>query len=455
MKTLSKKILTGCLAVCMAGLCACSPSVGSSAKPDADVTTDRGPTATETALPTEQPTEEPHKGSAALSLLQSGYPLGTPSDSGYYYLQYRDDAALNICYIDYASNQQLVLCSQPNCLHDSDACAAWVPYAGSTAGVYAINEKLCLIHYGSLTTTDYKLFGKDAAPSIEIRNADGTNATTLLQLPANTYFSGLFATDGDFLYGMLKELQTSENRKVNVATKLVKISLQDGSLETIREMTQMDPSIVGASGHTLALSYYQTDPTGEDALPTTRFYESYDTTTGTVTPLCSVSLSEGTCICVGDELLSLDRATHEVTSYSLQTGEKQVLYTLPLDDYSDAYCSYALPDSVMLLLYPNDADSGVVHALLSVDTGELVNITQLMDSDETSGGKTRKVEIAAEYEENFLILSGIRYQTAVFKTGENESIGLPTESYEFSTISRDDFLNHTNAFNRITNLNDS
>lgn len=399
---------------------------------------------------TEQPSTAQENKSTSLYLLRSGYPLGTSSEIGYYYLQYRDDASLNICYIDYASNQQLVLCNQPNCLHDSDTCPAWMPYICSTAGIYEINGNLYIIHYGSISTADYELFGEAAAPSIEVRNADGTNATTLLQLPANSYFSGNFATDGNYLYGMLKEIQNSVNENTNVATKLVKISLQDGNLETIDEMAQLEPSIVGASGQHLALSYYQVDSTSEDILPSSLCYESYDTTTGKVTSLCNFSRSDGTCICVGDNLLYIDKATHEVKSYAIQTGTEQALYTLSLDDYSDLYCSYALDNSILLLLYPKDSDSNVVHALLSVDTGDLVIITQPMSSDETSNGKTQMVEIAAENENEFLIISGVHYQNVSFKISDTESITVPSAYYEFSTINRTDFLNNTNSFNRIT-----
>lgn len=410
------------------------------------------PIESENATPTTQPQGEQTNISTSIYLLQNGYPLGSSSDSGYYYLQYRDDAAINICYIDYASKQQLILCNQPNCLHNSDMCNAWMPYTGSTAGIYEIDGKLYIIHYGSLTTNDYKLFGEAAAPNIEVRNADGTNASTLLQLPTNSYFTGNFATDGNYLYGMLKEIQSSESENTNAVTKLVKISLQDGNLETINEMTQMEPSIVGASGCFLVLSYYQVDSTSDSMLPSSLCYESYDTTNGKSVPLYTFSRADGTCICVGDNLFYIDKATHEVKSYAIQTGSEQILYTLSLDDYSDLYCSYALPDSIVLLLYPKDADSNVVHAILFVDTGELLEITQPMSSDETSNGKTQMIEIAAENGDEFLVISGIHYQNVSFQTSNAESIAMPTAYYEFSTIKRSDFLNNIDNFTRITSL---
>lgn len=402
--------------------------------------------------PTNQPTLAQSDESTSLHLMRSGYPLGTSSDNGYYYFRCRDDASLNICYIDYASNQKLVLCNQPNCLHNSDSCDAWIPYTGSTAGIYEIDGKLYIIHYGSVSTADYELFGEAAAPNIEVRNTDGTNPATLLQLSSNSYFSGDFATDENYLYGMLEQVQSSENDNINVATQLVRISLEDGSLETIYKTDQLGASIAGASGQCLVLSYYAVDSTAESLLPSTLCYESYDITTGKVSSLCAFSRSDGAGICVGDDLIFINKATHEVKSYAIQTGIEQPLYTLSLDGYSDLYCSYALSDSILLLLYPKDQDADVVHALLSVDSGDLFEITTPMNSDETSNGKTQIIEIVAEIEENFLVMSGIYYQNVSFQTGDNESIALPSAYYEFSTIKKEDFLNDRNHFTQIEEL---
>lgn len=393
----------------------------------------------------EQETEE-----MPISFMRSGYPFGGASDHGYYYLRYRDDASMNICYIDYETNQQIVLCSQPNCLHNSETCPAWIPYHGSTAGVYEISGKLYVIQYGALSSEDYDVFGEAAAARIEVREVDGTNAADLLRLPFNCYFCSPFANDGSYLYGMIQETKTLEDDSVEATIKLVRISLQDGALETLDEIDQISPDIAGASGRFLCLSYYKEDSTGE--IPSNLCYEAYDVTTGEITQLCSFSLSNATGICVGDRLLCIDKETHEAKTYDIQTGEERVLYPLPLDNYSDVRCSYALPDSVLLLLYSEDPDAGVVHALLSIDSGELFEFTQAMDSDETSLGKAETIKIIAENEGNFVILSGVHYESVAFKVDEGEPLSLPSPYYDVSIIPKTDFLNHIDSYTEVEDL---
>ena len=75
-----------------------------------------------------------------------------------------------LCWVDYAAAAAAVLCSQPNCTHDSDACTAWLQ-DGSTAQVWAQGDGLL---FTDLEDGNFVLYRADA---------DGSNRFPLLTSP--------------------------------------------------------------------------------------------------------------------------------------------------------------------------------------------------------------------------------------------------------------------------------
>ena len=70
---------------------------------------------------------------------------GAGSDTGYYAIDRLQDGSARITFVDYATKQQIVLCSQPNCTHTSDACPAWYSYDNALR-VYPLGDQLVVLH---------------------------------------------------------------------------------------------------------------------------------------------------------------------------------------------------------------------------------------------------------------------------------------------------------------------
>ena len=71
--------------------------------------------------------------SKPLTLLQSndGWSYGAAGAKGFYFVSaaVRSDDSTSLMYCDYDTMQQLLLCSQPNCAHNTAACNGYLPYS--------------------------------------------------------------------------------------------------------------------------------------------------------------------------------------------------------------------------------------------------------------------------------------------------------------------------------------
>ena len=99
-------ILTACLLLAGCGA-APAPSGGSGAAAESETA--------QVTLPT---------ASGGLKALGQDTAFGSGNSSGYYYLSTLDGGASLLRYIDYATGQDLPLCSQPNCSHSGETCPA-------------------------------------------------------------------------------------------------------------------------------------------------------------------------------------------------------------------------------------------------------------------------------------------------------------------------------------------
>ena len=71
--------------------------------------------------------------SKPLTLLQSndGWSYGAAGAKGFYFVSaaVRSDDSTSLMYCDYDTMQQILLCSQPNCAHNTAACNGYLPYS--------------------------------------------------------------------------------------------------------------------------------------------------------------------------------------------------------------------------------------------------------------------------------------------------------------------------------------
>ena len=107
---------------------------------------------------------------------------GYSTAEGFYRFVPREDASSNLCYIDFASGQEIYLCSQPNCAHADASCTSWYP---SNLGILLpipVGDRLVVLHGGSPSYAS--LIGDDALAQIEFAALDGSGRSTgIVSLP--------------------------------------------------------------------------------------------------------------------------------------------------------------------------------------------------------------------------------------------------------------------------------
>lgn len=149
------------------------------------------------------------------------------SPEGYYHSDIYYDGGASICYLDYATMQDVVLCSSPNCAHDSDACPAFYPFDGRTllGGVRVVGDTLL-----ALQTVP----GEDTVPHIDRLGLDGSYQNCLAEFGANQQLPGDmetdYYTDGSFLYFVLNDVNPETTKR---SGRVVSVSLNSGEVKTV------------------------------------------------------------------------------------------------------------------------------------------------------------------------------------------------------------------------------
>ena len=149
------------------------------------------------------------------------------SQEGYYHSDIYYGEGASICYLDYETMQDVVLCSSPNCTHDSDACPAFYPFDGRTllGGVRVVGDTLL-----ALQTVP----GETTVPHIDRLGLDGSYQNCLAEFGANQQLPGDietdYYTDGSFLYFVLNDVDPETARR---SGSVVSVSLNSGDVKTV------------------------------------------------------------------------------------------------------------------------------------------------------------------------------------------------------------------------------
>lgn len=254
-----------------------------------------------------------------LSPLQNaqGVPYGGLGKEGFYFVTpwSRADGSFNLLYADYTSRQEVYLCAQPNCKHDTESCTSYIPLSPGGVTPEVVGDKLALVYFGSE-------FGgeDDSNPAhIEAMDLDGANRRTCVSFAANQVLERPMLTDGERIYCRLTTYEEEE-----VTAELIAIDLEQDGYETVYPMdAQRNERIWGAVKNEIIV-YRLGTGSAEDQL-------------------------------AGNEL------SYELCAWNMDTGEMSVLHqwseTDPFPFYADGQIAY------------ENKEDGVYH-ILNVSTGE-------------------------------------------------------------------------------------
>lgn len=180
--------------------------------------------------------------------------LRAMGQDGMYLLEQYFSGAMNLLYADFTTQQEVFVCAEPNCPHNTASCTSWLPFAGDYTfpALAALKGQLYLV-LGAST--------EEQRPYISELSADGREQRRLAELEANEMIqSDLFADDKSLYCAVVRVEEDSASQLL-----LLRIDRQTGSqtwLYTFPEGTTY--SLDGVAGGKIAVVRYPApnDPAG-------------------------------------------------------------------------------------------------------------------------------------------------------------------------------------------------
>ena len=257
--------LTGVLLSFACLLSACSAPAGDSGASDAGAVPSGGTTSREESASPESGAESVAAGFVTLTRDQYST-LGCGNEQGYYEVLYGETGDANICYIDYATQQEVYLCAAPNCSHDREGCTAWIdPEEGSYIPLVS-GDHLLLVHitYGAEAP-------ERAIPHIDEANLDGSDRRTLVSFAPNERLKSVFAANGSQLVCALDAVNPDDLEDTNATLKLVLIDLETGERRDFYEQAVQiggtEPTFLGVTENGYCLLREQFTAKSEEDFP--------------------------------------------------------------------------------------------------------------------------------------------------------------------------------------------
>ena len=379
----------------------------------------------------------------------------------------RKDSSYNICYTDFESGQEIVLCSQLNCRHNDESCSAWEnPWSGYLRTI-PVGNQVVLLHSGDLSYFDK--YGEKALASIELMNADGTNRQRIhtfspTEVLATTPNAGM-ARDAENLYFATENV--SEGETAAQHRTLYRLNVTTKELTAIYEMCNEEEHIVGGCGQNIILEY---TPNAYDfTLPMTELRShviSLNPQTGETVPLFEHSFTDVGMCADGKYLLFHGKDMNEVSrqktkgsnsicTYNLTTGEllaEHPVIGMENFNWTGARAALGCSEGKLLVwgqreILPEEEASALIEKgkvipqmLFGIDkdTGEAVRLNWYYTVDEKVK-LTSPCMIVAETADHYFLTCGETWDAARYKLPDGEVRETSQMWYSYGFISKQDF----------------
>lgn len=364
---------------------------------------------------------------------------GYSSADGYYRFVPRPDGSSNLCYIDFASQKQIYLCSQPNCDHSGDTCASWYPSNMGILLPIPVGDQVVILHGGSSYTTE---LGDAALAQIETIAPDGSGRTSVAQFPASVSITAMprggYAYDDENVYFVLSTAGAS-----GLSRTLCAVNAPSGKLYALYDLPDPEEKIVGGVGSCLLLSAsagaYDMGAAAEEL---STQYVLLDPIAQTITPLFSAPYLAVGGIWNGTYALLTPSAT--LATYDLQSGSllSEQPVSLPENFSTQSMHGDGLFDGKILVhAFQNDVVdenglSPLIYCAVDVSTGEVIQLEQTYQT-ELSGNQP--CTIVAETADNFLFAYTDRSLELALPNGMAASYNY----YQYALLPKADFWNNS------------
>lgn len=181
-----------------------------------------------------------------------------------------------ICYLDFASGNEVPLCSSPNCKHLDDSCPAWL-HDQNYILINALDDEHLILMISDLAANHTTLY---------LANADGSDRKVLDERPCTYAFDYLYHTaflaDDKYLYYVVDEAAGAPVTEENIHgdpidVELYRVSLSGGTPEKLCDLKREAGQLTGVWGRDLILENFIPDTSDTHTGTTTISLRSIDT----------------------------------------------------------------------------------------------------------------------------------------------------------------------------------
>lgn len=364
--------------------------------------------------------ETPAAKEDAIRFLSPDQPYGSGNEKGYYYFAKDENGNSLLRVVDYASLQDVPLCSQPNCAHNGESCPAWFSWGGTDPSVLAAEDALYILFPGApWDGWAFETYGEKALPRILKCGLDGSNRQEIARFGAAEAFSSMPAADGENLYIILTDYGGTDK----AVEKIVTIDLASGAVSTDESVQRTELRIVGAWGRELILQ----SGSGRN------YYAAYHVDTKTLRDLAS---SEQAAVVNGGTLCPADESTGIIRSVSVEDGSAAELATDLLDQCAPQWLKLASVTEQGYVVQVAEEDG--YHNWL-IDFEGHAHRQKLQAESTNERDRMRMLEIFAKQKEDYLVSPSRSFRTIQTPGPNGVSYGEDTVDYIFALISAEDF----------------
>lgn len=377
--------------------------------------------------------EAPAAEGDAIRYLSSNLPYGSGNEAGYYYFAKDENGNSLLRVVDYATLQDVPLCSQPNCAHGGETCPAWFAWGGTEPSVLAAADALYILFPGApWDGWAFETYGEKALPCILKCNTDGSDRQELARFGASEAFASMPAADGENLYIILTDYGGTDK----AVEKIVTIDLATGVASADEAVQRAELRIVGAWGRELILQ----SGLGRN------YYAAYNVDTKALRDLAAsdsaAAVGEGVLCCV-------DEATGAIRTVSVEDGSVTELATDLLAQCAPQWAKLAAVTKQGYVVQASGEDG--YHNWLVDFEGRAVRQELQAESTE-EGDRMRMLEIFARQGEDYLVSPSRSFHTVLTPGPNGVTYGEDVVDYAFALISAKDFWSGTPNYRAVTRV---
>lgn len=381
------------------------------------------------------------------------------TDAGFYYLTEKDSEladgsyAPHLMYMDYATCQEVYLCSDSSCQHNSEDCTSVLAGASSDGRIFTWDGYLYFLDRAPDTSgsTIINILGDSKTTNVQAEQAklyrmklDGSERERIYSFESDAIVEDVALGGRDGLYFVTKKLGASESGSGTYTTtsdrQLICLNPETGKAKSVCSLDFADGlnwEIIGSAGEKVLLKAYQYPDgmTEEEAAALDEnsyldllknsqvVYAALELSTGEKTQVYAQAAGGNSSaeVVLNGCLYASNEASQDIVKIDLATGKKSTLCSL-----ENNYLYGTLGNYLCCTSHDLTADYG--YYLVNAETGEITHCSL------TNQALGWRLDLMAMTKDRALVVYDYEY-TAL---GDDS---YDITRYQYGLISMDDLLN--------------